>query len=80
MRRIDRHKTIDKIARQLQEQMTTREINFFLDGFGIDIDFESNQIVGSKRVYVEELLTRVDDSTVIRIANGLGIETPGPQP
>lgn len=77
MRRIDRHKIIDKIARHLQEQMTTREINFFLDGFSVEIDFESNQIVGSRRIYVEELLTDVDDSTVVRIASELGIEVPG---
>ena len=76
MRRIDRHKTIDSIARHLQQQMTTREINLFLGGFGIDIDFESNEIVGSKRLYVESLLGNVDDVTVIRIAGELEIEIP----
>ena len=74
MRKIDRFNLIDRIARHLQATMTTTDINVYLGGFGIDND--GTTMAQSKWVYAKELLTNVDDRTVIQIAVDLGLELP----
>ena len=54
--------------------MNTSGINIFLGGFGIE--HEMVNIVPSKRVYVEQLLSDVSNSLLLQIARELDIETP----
>jgi len=74
MNRIERLNLIDSIGRHLQSAMTTTDINTYLGGFGIPND--GTTMAGSKRVYVKELLTAVDDRIILQIANELGLEAP----
>jgi hypothetical protein len=74
MRRMDRFNLIDRIARHLQESMTTTDINVYLGGFGIDND--GTTMAQSKWVYSKELLSDVEDQIVTQIAIDLGLELP----
>nr|WP_239551301.1 abortive infection family protein [Halanaerobacter jeridensis] len=70
--KLERMNIISEIAHTLQERMTTREINIFLNGF--NLDFEEKEMANSKRVYVEEILSNVSEDIVVDIANELDIE------
>lgn len=74
MRKSDRYNLVTKIALQLQQTMTTSEINVFLGGFGIEHDCVS--IVDSKRTYVMKLLAEVSPRTIAKLASELHIEAP----
>lgn len=74
MKKIARHNLIGQIAYDLQARMNTSGINVFLGGFGVE--HENVDIVPSKRVYVEKLLSRVSDTVVLEIARELDITTP----
>ena len=71
---MDRYHLITNIATQLQSKMNTSGINIYLGGFGIE--HEMVNIVPSKRVYVEKLLSNASDITVSNIAKELNIEVP----
>ncbi len=64
---------VHEIALKLQQEMTTRQINQFLANYKIQ---GKASRVDSKRVYVEELLQDADNSTILRIADDLGLEIP----
>ena len=74
MKKIERYNLVTSIALKLQYDMNTSGINIFLGGFGIE--HEMVNIVPSKRVYVEKLLSDVSDNLVLQIARELDIETP----
>ncbi|WP_347332627.1 abortive infection family protein [Marinimicrobium locisalis] len=74
MKNIDRYNLVCNIALKLQAEFNTSGINVFLGSFGVEHDMVN--IVPSKRVYVEGLLSNVPDSTVIRIARDLGFDVP----
>ena len=74
MKKIERYNLVTNIALHLQSEMNTSEINIFLSGFGIE--HEMVNIVPSKRVYVEQLLSNVSDNIILQIARELEIETP----
>jgi len=74
MKKIERYNLIGQIALELQARMNTTGINIFLGGFGVE--HEMVDIVPSKRVYVEKLLSKELDKTVIEIADELGIDVP----
>lgn len=67
----DRINLINAIAFELQSSMVTTDINTFLSGFGVPT--EDVTIVQSKRIYVQNLLKRIDPSTIIKIAHELKI-------
>ncbi len=69
--RIDRFTLIDKIARQLQSTMTTTDINVYLGGYGIEND--GTTMAQSKWVYAKELLSKVEDKTILQIAGDIGL-------
>lgn len=54
--------------------MNTSGINIFLGSFGVE--HEMVNIVPSKRVYVQNLLSSVSDNIILQIAKELGIDTP----
>lgn len=65
---------IGEVAIYLQMNMVTSEINVFLHGYGLN--FEVEDAVGSKKVYVRNILSNVNDDTkLIEIASDLGLYT-----
>lgn len=74
VKRIERFNIIEDIAYELQEQMTTSQINTFLGGF--NFQYETKSAVSSKRVYVEECLATAPDQQIIEIASELDISIP----
>lgn len=74
MNQLDRLNLIDKIARQLQEKMTTTDINTYLGGF--DIENDGTEMASSKWVYSKKLLSSADDAIIIKIASELDLEIP----
>jgi uncharacterized protein YfkK (UPF0435 family) len=73
MRKIDRMNLISKIGRELQSQMSYKDIDVYLQGFGIDSK-KATSTINSKWVYVKELLASESDNTIIKIADELKIE------
>jgi len=71
MTTIERLRIITEIATQLQASYSTSQINIFLGGFGIGNSGET--IVPSKRVYVENKLSKVSEDIIIKIAKEMGI-------
>jgi hypothetical protein len=71
MNNIERLRLISQIAITLQQRFSTSQINVFLAGFGIPNTGE--QIVPSKRVHVENKLSNVSESLIIKIAKELEI-------
>ena len=71
MNNLERLRLINKIAITLQERFSTSQINLFLAGFGVPNN--SEQIVPSKRVYVENKLSNAPKSLIIKIAKELEI-------
>lgn len=74
MKPIERHELIGSIAVELQSRMNTVGINVYLGGFGVK--HEGLEIVPSKRVYVEQLLSNASNELVIRIASDLELPLP----
>jgi hypothetical protein len=74
MKPIQRFDLISKIGRHLQSTMTTTDINVYLKSFGIKT--KDITMADSKWVYVKELLSEIDEQTIIRIAQDLDLETP----
>ncbi len=71
MNNIERLRLINQIAINLQQGFSTSQINLFLAGFGIPNAGE--QIVPSKRVYVENKLSNESESLILRIAKELDV-------
>ncbi|WP_197206582.1 abortive infection family protein [Cytobacillus firmus] len=71
LNKADRFRLINQIAVELQQTMSTTDINVFLGGFNVAHELVS--IVPSKRTYVINLLSNVSDDLVINIANELGL-------
>jgi hypothetical protein len=71
---LERYNLLDSISRELQKRMKTREINVYLGGYGIE--HNNVNIVDSKRVYVERLLSEVHNDLLIQIASDLGLDIP----
>jgi hypothetical protein len=63
---------INEIAVKLQQEMTTTDINLLLAGYGIKNTGEN--IVASKRVFVQNKLAEVAEGKVLRIAKDSGID------
>jgi len=60
------------IAYELQSSMTKREIENYLQGFNVKYD-ENDYQYNSKRVYVENILRRVENDVVLSIAKELDV-------
>jgi len=73
MKGIDRVNLIDRIGRELQSTMTYSDIQAYLSGFGVDTDIPTTDNGGSKWVYVKDLLAKVPDKTIFKIADELEI-------
>lgn len=71
MNNIERLRLINRIAITLQQGYSTSQINVFLAGFGITNTGE--QIVPSKRVHVENKLSNLKESLILKIAKELDI-------
>lgn len=63
---------INEIAYKLQQEMTTGEINILLGPYHLSGAFQRS--VGSKRVYVQELLSKEQTKLIIEIARDLGMD------
>lgn len=74
MKKIQRQEVIKQIANVLRATMKTTDINVFLGGFGVE--HESLDIVPSKSLYVQNLLSRVSDPIVIDIAREIDVPVP----
>lgn len=72
---IDRIKLIQRIAIKLQGDLTKKNIDAYLCGFGILVNQEEE--AASKRVYVEELLAEADGLVILKIADDLGLISDG---
>ncbi len=75
MKPIQRLQLIERIASELQDRMVTADINAYLPAFGISFGWQPS--CGSKRVYVKEILTRVGDDILFKVAEDLGLPVPG---
>ncbi len=73
MRAIDRLNLIDRIGRELQSRMTYTDINVYLAAFDVDTKKKTTS-TNSKWLYVKELLSDASESTLLGIADELGIE------
>jgi len=73
MKRIERLNLISIIGRRLQADMTTSDINAYLAEFGLDCR-DGPTTVGSKWVYVKDLLGGEPDETILKIADELEID------
>jgi len=74
MKHLDKIKLIDKIGRELQARMTFKEIHSYFESYGIPTDHEPS--FNSKYVYVKEVLPKVQDETIIEIADELDLLIP----
>ncbi|MEZ5084269.1 MAG: toll/interleukin-1 receptor domain-containing protein [Bacteroidales bacterium] len=72
MNALEKIKLIEDIGSELQSRMTFSEINAYLSAYGIPTDHVPSY--NSKRVYVKEILPKINDDIVIQIANELQIE------
>jgi hypothetical protein len=72
MKKLDKIKLIDMIASNLQEQMTFSEIDTYFGAYNIPTDHEPSY--NSKRVYVKEVLPKIDDEIVLQIADELKLD------
>lgn len=62
---------IDAIALRLRDSMSTRDINMFLEGYGIDFMIE--EVAQSKRIYVKEILSKESEIIILEIAKDLDL-------
>lgn len=67
-----RQKIIYNISCELQKTMTKDSIDTYLSGFSVPVS-DSNYIINSKRVYVENTLKDVDGVTILNIAKDLSL-------
>ena len=70
-----RSQVIYSIAYELQSSMTKKQIDGYLNGFGIEI-LDTSDIVSSKRVYVEDVLKDADSICILNIAKDLNLLSP----
>ncbi len=71
MKPVDQLKLIDQIGRHLQSTMTTKDINVYMSRFGVDTPNLS--MADSKWVYVKDILAKVDEGVIIKIAKDLDL-------
>lgn len=71
MKKSEKMELINKIASELQDRYTYREIDIYLAEF--EISPPQNVEVNSKRIYAGVALGGTSDSLVIQIANDLGL-------
>jgi hypothetical protein len=72
MKKLDKIKLVDMIATELQKQMTFAEIDSYFEAYKIPTDhFQSFY---SKKVYVKEVLPKINDETILEIADELKLE------
>jgi len=74
MKGIDRVKLIDRIGRELQSTMTYPDIQVYLSGLGVNTGIPTTDNGGSKWVYVKDLLAKVPDKIIFKIADELEID------
>ena len=74
MKPIERLQLIERIACELQDRMVTTDINAYLPVFGISYRWQVS--CASKRLYVKDILTPVDESTLIDVAKDLDLPIP----
>jgi hypothetical protein len=72
MKKLNKIKLIDMIASELQEQMTFSEIDSYFEAYSIPTDHEPSY--NSKKVYVKEVLPRIDDAIILEIADELKLK------
>ena len=72
MKILERLELIDRIGRELQSRMSYGEIDVDLKAYGIDTKKQTSG-VNSKWVYSKELLSGEPESTILRIADELGV-------
>ena len=63
---------INEIAIKLQQEMMTRKINILFGPYDLKGEFQSQ--VGSKRVYVQELLAKETTKKILKIARDLEMD------
>lgn len=63
---------INEIAIKLQQEMKTNEINILLSPYNLKSNFQTS--VGSKRVYVQELLREETSEKILQIATDLEMD------
>lgn len=73
MRSIDRLALLEEVGKELQSRMTFAEIDIFFAGFGIDGQ-GITPTVNSKRVYVKQVLAKLSDELILRVADELGVQ------
>ena len=71
MNKLEKIKLIDDIGRALQARMTFADIHGYFGAYGIPTDH--NPSFNSKYVYVKEILPKIEDELIIKIANELNI-------
>jgi hypothetical protein len=76
MRASDKISLIDKVGRELQSRFRYQEIDAFLAHYGVKTPTEIT--TNSKWVYSKEALAGVSTDTLLKIAEELDIEVPGP--
>jgi hypothetical protein len=72
MKVLDRLSLIDRIGRELQSRMSYGEIDTYLKAYSVNTKKPTSG-VNSKWVYVKELLADEKESTILRIADELGV-------
>lgn len=73
MKALERINLIEKVAGELQSRMTFADIDTYFKAYKIDL-FVNKSEVGSKRVYVKELLSQVSEKTLLDIAEELELK------
>lgn len=72
MKNLDKIKLIDMIASELQDQMTFSEIDSYFKTYDIPTDHQPSY--NSKRVYVKEVLPKINDEVILQIADELNLD------
>ena len=72
MKVLERLELVDRIGRELQSRMSYGEIDTYLKAHGVDTKKQTSG-VNSKWVYSKELLGDEPDTTILRIADELGV-------
>jgi hypothetical protein len=72
MKNLDKIKLIDMIASVLQEQMTFSEIDSYFETYKIPTNHTPSY--NSKKVYVKEVLPKIPDDIILKIAEELEIK------
>lgn len=72
MKPLERIAIIDDIGRDLQSRMTFSEITSYFQSYGIPTDHKPSY--NSKYVYVKEILPKIEDEIIIKIADELNLK------